>query len=280
VKHLQLTIIGGGNMGRALAGGLLRSGTRPESVQVCESSPEARARLHADLGLSATSDPAAAIADANVVLLAVKPQDLRAVVELLRPALQNTYPLVLSIAAGVRIAALRDWCGAGVPIARAMPNRPALLGAGATGIYAEHDVPSSSRALAERILKAVGAVVWVESESALDIVTALSGSGPAYFFLLADAMRQSAVDLGLDPHAARLLAMETLYGAGLQAHDSDGDLVHLRDEVTSKGGTTEAAIRSLMHAEFSATIHAALQAATRRSRELAAQFGSFQETQV
>ena len=217
---------------------------------------------------------AASIAGANVVVLAVKPQDLRGVVAPLRECLQNTCPLVLSIAAGVRIDALRIWCGAGVPIARAMPNRPALLGAGATGIYAGHDVPASSRALAERVLKGVGAVVWLDSEASLDVVTALSGSGPAYFFLLADAMRQSAVDLGLDPRAARLLAMETLYGAGLQAHHSDGDLVRLREEVTSKGGTTEAAIRSLVRAEFAATIHAALEAAAHRSRELAAQFGS------
>jgi len=273
-KHLQLAIIGGGHMGRALIGGLLRSGVRPEAIQVCESSAPARERLRLDFGIAATPDPQASIVGANVVVLAVKPQDLRGVVAPLRQSLQNTWPLVLSIAAGVRIDALRNWCGAGVPIARAMPNRPALLGAGATGIYAGHDVPASSRALAERVLKGVGAVVWLESEASLDVVTALSGSGPAYFFLLADAMRQSAVDLGLDPHAARLLAMETLYGAGLQAHDSDGDLVRLREEVTSKGGTTEAAIRSLMRAEFTATIHAALEAAAHRSRELAAQFGS------
>lgn len=272
-QHLQLTVVGGGNMGRALVSGLLRSGTRPEAIQVCESSPQARARLQADLGITVTAQLTGCTVGSNVVLLAVKPQDLRAVVEALKPELQSTQPLLLSIAAGVRVASLRAWAGAGVPIARAMPNRPALHGAGATGLYAEQHVPASARVLAEHILKAVGAVVWVQTEDALDVVTALSGSGPAYFFLLADAMRQAAVDLGLESHAARLLAMETLYGAGLQAHDSDGDLVRLREEVTSKGGTTEAALRVLSHADFNAIVHKALAAAVDRGRALAAEFG-------
>jgi len=272
-RHLHLTIIGGGNMGRALVSGLLRSGTQPEAIQVCELSPQACERMQADFGIRATADLSGAVAGSNVVLLAVKPQDLRSVVETLKPELQRTWPLLLSIAAGVRIEALRHWCGPGVPIARAMPNRPALVGAGATGLFADHHVPASARALAERILKAVGAVVWVQTEDALDLVTALSGSGPAYFFLLADAMRQSAIELGLEPNAARLLAMETLYGAGLQAHDSDGDLVRLREEVTSKGGTTEAALRALADARFVSAVRAAIEAAADRSRALAAKFG-------
>ena len=176
--------------------------------------------------------------------------------------------------AGIRTAALEAWCGAGVPIVRAMPNRPALVGAGVTGLFAPAHVAAAARSAAERVMQAVGEVVWVASEDDLDIVTALSGSGPAYFFLLAELMTQAAVELGLQPQAARRFAVATLHGAGLLAHASDGDLGRLRAEVTSKGGTTEAALRTLDAADLRGIVARAIGAATRRSRELAAQFGS------
>ena len=270
----HIALLGGGNMGRALIGGLLRRGTRPEHISVGESFAAARDALSADFGIQATTDNAAAVEAASVVVVAVKPQIAGTVLTPLQPLLQRTRPLVISIAAGIRIAALESWCGAGVPVVRAMPNRPALVGAGATGLFAPTSVPSAQRELAEKVMQAVGEVVWVESEEHLDVVTALSGSGPAYFFLLAELLTQGAIDLGLEPSAARRLAIATLHGAGQLAHGGDGDLTRMRAEVTSKGGTTEAAVKSLNEADLRGIVARALQAATRRSRELAEQFGA------
>src|ERR1700753_2964556 len=270
----QLAFLGGGNMGRALIGGLLRRGTRPEHISVGESFAGARDPRAADFGIQASDDNAAAVESASVVVVAVKPQIAGTVLTPLKPLLQRTRPLVISIAAGIRIAALEAWCGAGVPVVRAMPNRPALVGAGATGLFAPAGVPRTQRDVAEKVMQAVGEVVWVTTEDHLDVVTALSGSGPAYFFLLAELLMQGAIDLGLEASAARRLAIATLHGAGQLAHASDGDLARMRAEVTSKGGTTEAALNQLGAADLRGTVARALEAATRRSRELAAQFGS------
>jgi pyrroline-5-carboxylate reductase len=275
-KHLanHLTILGGGNMGRALISGMLRRGTRPEHITVGESSAAAREALSADFGVQATADNAAAVEPAAVIVLAVKPQVAGAVLAPLQPALQRARPVVISIAAGIRLAALESWCGAGVPVVRAMPNRPALVGAGATGLFAPASVAGAQREVAERVMQAVGEVIWVAAEDDLDVVTALSGSGPAYFFLMAELLTQGAIDLGLDPAAARRLAIATLHGSGQLAHAEDGDLARMRAEVTSKGGTTEAAVKSLESADLRGIVARALEAATRRSRELAAQFGA------
>jgi pyrroline-5-carboxylate reductase len=269
-----LAILGGGNMGRALIGGMLRRGTRPEHITVGESFQAAREALSADFGVQCTADNAAAVEAASVVVVAVKPQIAGAVLAPLQPALQRARPVVISIAAGIRLAALETWCGAGVPVVRAMPNRPALVGAGATGLFAPASVVSANREVAERVMQAVGEVIWVAVEDDLDVVTALSGSGPAYFFLLAELLTQGAIDLGLEPAAARRLAIATLHGAGQLAHAGDGDLARMRAEVTSKGGTTEAAVRSFEAADLRGIVARALEAATRRGRELAAQFGA------
>jgi pyrroline-5-carboxylate reductase len=271
---MHLTFLGGGNMGRALIGGLLRRGTRPEQISVGEASASARESLAAEFGIQAVSDNAAALEPASVVVVAVKPQIAGEVLIPLRSLLQKHRPLVISVAAGIRVEALARWCGAGVPVVRAMPNRPALVGAGATGIYAPPEVSAANRASAERVMQAAGEVVWVPSEDDLDIVTALSGSGPAYFFFLAELLTQGAIELGLEASAARRLAVATLHGAGELAYSGDGDLPRMRAEVTSKGGTTEAAIKSLETADLRAIVARALEAATRRSRELAAEFGS------
>jgi pyrroline-5-carboxylate reductase len=274
MSNKNLAILGGGNMGRALIGGLLRRGTRPEHIFVGESFQAARDALSSDFGIQASDDNAAAVEPASVVVVAVKPQVAGAVLSPLQPLFQRTRPLVISIAAGIRVSALESWCGAGVPVVRAMPNRPALVGAGATGLFAPAAVAPEHRQTAERVMQAVGEVVWVGTEDLLDVVTALSGSGPAYFFLLAELLTQGAIDLGLDPSAARRLAIATLHGAGQLAHVGDGDLARMRAEVTSKGGTTEAAVKSLESADLRGILQRALEAATRRSRELAAQFGA------
>jgi pyrroline-5-carboxylate reductase len=273
MSHIELTVLGAGNMGRALIGGLLRHGVRPEQIAVGESQEPARTALSRELGITAMADNAAAIRKANLVVLAVKPQDAGSVLGPLAAELQQRRPVVLSIAAGVRIQALQSWCGAGVPVIRAMPNRPALVGAGATGLFAPAEVDASRRAMAAQIMQSVGEIVWVATEDALDVVTALSGSGPAYFFLLAEAMAKAGVDLGLPEDTARRLSIATLHGAGLLAQGSDGDLARLRAEVTSKGGTTEAALRVLQAAGFNDLIGRAVEAATRRGSELAEQLG-------
>jgi pyrroline-5-carboxylate reductase len=276
MSNKHLAILGGGNMGRALIGGMLRRGTRPEHISVGESFQPARDTLSADFGIQATHDNAAAVEPASVIVVAVKPQIASSVLTPLQPLLMRTRPLVISIAAGIRVADLQSWCGADVPVVRAMPNRPALVGAGATGLFAPGNVAHEHRETAERVMQAVGEVVWVATEDDLDTVTALSGSGPAYFFLVAELLTQGAIDLGLEPSAARRLAIATLHGAGQLAHAGDGDLARMRAEVTSKGGTTEAAVKSLQAADLGAILARALEAAARRSRELAAQFGTQQ----
>jgi len=271
MTNRRLCILGAGNLGRALIGGLLRAGWRPEQLSVAESQSAARDAVARDFAITATGDNAAAVAGASIVVLAVKPQDAAAVLQPLATALAAERPLLISVAAGVRIAALESWCGAGVPVMRAMPNRPARVGAAATGLYAPPAVGHEPRVAAERVLQAVGDVFWVRSEELLDVVTALSGSGPAYFFLLAELMAEAGAELGLESAMAQRLAAATLYGSGLLTHAGDGDLARLREEVTSAGGTTEAALRAFAAADLRATVRAALAAATQRGRELARQ---------
>ena len=270
----KISFIGGGNMGRALIGGLLERGAPRDTLRVGEAYEPSRAALARDFGVLVSAENDEAVADADVVVLAVKPQDASKVLVALQPIFRSKPPLVISIAAGIRLGDLETWCGPNVPVIRSMPNRPALVGAGATGLFAPATVAEDKRSLAENIMGAVGAVVWVQSEEALDVVTALSGSGPAYFFLLAELMMQAGVNLGLTPEAARTLAVETLHGAGRLAHASDGDLARLRAEVTSKGGTTAAAVTAFEAADLREIVARALTAATERGRELAAQFGA------
>lgn len=272
MNHLDLTVLGGGNMGRALIGGLLRQGMRAERVTVADRDRAAREALQREFGLSATDDNIAAIRRATVVIVAVKPQDVAAVLSPLAGELARTRPLMLSVAAGIRIAALRHWCGAQVPVIRAMPNRAALVGAGVTGLYAPAGSDPTHVARAERIMRSVGEVVRLDAEEALDVVTALSGSGPAYFFLFAELMAQAGMDLGLSAQAARTLSVATLHGAGLLAASGAGDLAQLRAQVTSKGGTTEAALRVFETSDLREIVARAVQAAAARSRELAEQF--------
>lgn len=270
----RIAFVGGGNMGRALLGALLGNGHSAASLAVGDAHAATRDALQRDFpGVRVGADNLAAVAGAELVVLAVKPQEMATVVTALRPRLQGDRPVVLSIAAGLRVADLAGWCGAGVPVVRAMPNRPALVAAGATGLYAPAGTPQHARALAEELMRAAGAVAWVDDESLMDAVTAVSGSGPAYFFLLAEALEAAGVAQGLSPAAARGLAVATLHGAGLMAARSDGDLARLRAEVTSRGGTTEAALRSFEAAGFRDLVATAVDAAARRGRELAAQFG-------
>jgi len=273
MKSPRIAFLGGGNMARALIGGLIGRGVSATQLSIGEPAAAARELLERDFNVRTSPDNAAAIEDCELLIVAVKPQEAGNVLRALAPRLQAAPPVLVSVAAGIPIASLRAWVGPALPIIRTMPNRPALIGAGITGMYAAGNVTADQRTLVEQVMRAAGTSVWVGRESDLDVVTALSGSGPAYFFLLAELMMQAAIAEGLEPQAARELAVGTLHGAGALAHASDGDLARLRQEVTSRGGTTEAALDAFAAADFSGIVAAAMQAATRRSRELAARFG-------
>ena len=262
-----ISFIGGGNMARALVSGLLHS--QHPAERLCVADPHAEAReAFAAQGVCALSDNAQAVAQADVIVLAVKPQSLAAVAQALAPSLRAEQ-LVISIAAGVRLDTLRRWLGGHERIVRAMPNTPALVQAGATGLYAAPNVSAEERAQAESLLRAVGVCVWVDSEALLDAVTALSGSGPAYAFLVMEAMQAAGEKLGLDAATARLLTLETLYGAARLALESNETPATLRARVTSPGGTTERGIAALQDAGLSAAFEQALHAACARAGELA-----------
>ena len=270
---ITAAFVGGGNMGGALIRGLIARGLPAQKISVGEAHQQRRIQLADELGVHVTADNREAVQGADVVVIAVKPQDMAGTVQALAGIFAQRPPLVLSLAAGIRVADIESWCGPGVAVVRAMPNRPALNGAGATAIYAPASLSEPQRALATQVLGAVGTTVWVSDEAAIDVVTALSGSGPAYFFLLAELMTDAAVNLGLDRGSAQELAVQTLFGSGRMARESDGDLARLRAEVTSKGGTTEAAVRAFDAANLRGIVAAALTAATDRGRELAQSFG-------
>ena len=275
---IRAAFIGGGNMGGALMRGLIARGLSAQNISVGEANQQRRISLADELGVHVTADNREAVAGADVVVLAVKPQDMANTTQALAAVFAQRPPLVLSIAAGIRVTDIEGWCGAGVPVVRAMPNRPALNNAGASALYGPASLSEPHRALAAEVLGAVGTTVWVQDEAALDVVTALSGSGPAYFFLLAELMVDAAVNLGLERASAQELTLQTLFGSGQMARASDGDLARLRAEVTSKGGTTEAAVRSFEAANLRTIVAAALGAATDRGREMARDFGKSQKT--
>lgn len=270
----KLAFIGGGNMAAALIGGLIKRGVPSSHIAVSDPSEERQRALSREFGVSATADNALTAADAEVILLAVKPQQMRAVATGLAPHLGRSPPLVISVAAGIPHAALSRWFGPQVPVVRTMPNRPALNGFGATGLYAPASVGAAYRALAETIMSAVSATIWVEHESQMDTVTALSGSGPAYFFLFMEALEAAAHERGLPREIAHRLTLETAFGAAQMARQSTESLAVLREQVTSKGGTTAAALEVLDAAGLRAIVAHAVAAADRRSAELAAEYGA------
>ncbi|HVC02829.1 MAG TPA: pyrroline-5-carboxylate reductase [Steroidobacteraceae bacterium] len=270
----KLGFIGGGNMAAALIGGLIRRGVRPAQIAVADPSEERRRQLGAEFGVAASAENARAVAGCEVIVLAVKPQQMRPVALALAPGLRDSPALVVSVAAGIPHAALARWFGPRVPVVRTMPNRPALNGFGATGLYAPASVGAAYRALAESIMSAVSATVWVEHESQMDTVTALSGSGPAYFFLFMEALQAAAHERGLPWDIAHRLTLETAFGAAQMARQSTESLAALREQVTSQGGTTAAALAVLDAAGLHAIVAHAIAAADRRSAQLAAEYGT------
>lgn len=265
---LRLACIGGGNMARALVGGWLSQGWRPAQLVVSEPEAQARAALAHDFGIEVVADNASAAHGADILLLAVKPQVMQAVCLGLAPTVTPVPPLVISIAAGVRAEALSIWLGGHVRVVRCMPNTPALLRQGITALYADATVDARQRTCAEELMRAVGETVWISEESQMDAVTAVSGSGPAYFFLLMEGLIEGGIAAGLPPEIARRLVLKTAAGAASLALGGNESPGELRQRVTSPGGTTQAALEVFAAADLRAVAVAAVAAATRRGAEL------------
>lgn len=266
----RIAFIGGGNMARSLIGGLLKTAIPAAAISVSEPQAESRQSLAREFGVATYAENRLAAAEAEVIVLAVKPQIMPAIHTELRDTLQRNRPLLISIAAGVRLDQLERWFGA-LPIVRCMPNTPALIGAGATGLCANARVSPPQRAQAQHILDAAGLTRWVDDEALMDTVTGLSGSGPAYFFAFVEALEDAAVAQGMPHDTARALAAQTCLGAGRMLVESGEAPGELRRRVTSPHGTTQAALESFAADGLPAIVAHAVAAATRRGGELAAE---------
>lgn len=270
-NELKIAFIGGGNMAQALIGGLAGKLTAASNMHVVDVVPDTLAALAQRFGVTTAAAPSEVLASADVIVLAVKPQQMREVVANLKPYVKCQ--LLLSIAAGIRAADLSRWLGGHQAIVRTMPNTPALVGKGITGAVAMAGVSAAQKQTADAILRAVGETVWIDDEAQIDAVTALSGSGPAYVFYFIEAMQQAAVELGLSAEQGRRLAQATFAGAAELAIRSDEPVSLLRERVTSKGGTTYAALTSMEGSGVKAALVKALHAAAERGRQLGEEFG-------
>jgi pyrroline-5-carboxylate reductase len=276
MSNPRIAFIGAGNMAASLIGGLRAQGMDGQLITASDPGAEQRAKIASDHGIKVFANNADAVKGADVVVLAVKPQAMKTVCLALAPELQNNQ-VIVSIAAGITCASLQTWLSTATaptrPIVRCMPNTPALLRQGVSGLFANAQVTAAQRQQAEHLLSAVGVALWLEEEHLIDAVTAVSGSGPAYFFLLIEAMTAAGVKLGLPAATAAQLTLQTALGAARMAVASDVDAAELRRRVTSPAGTTEAAIKSFQAGGFEALVEQALNAAAHRSAELAEQLG-------
>jgi len=270
-SDLKIAFIGGGNMAQALIGGLAGKLTSAANIHVIDVVPETLTALAQRFGVTTAAQPSDVLKAADVIVLAVKPQQMRQVVASLKPYV--TSQLLLSIAAGIRATDLSRWLGGYQAIVRTMPNTPALIGRGVTGAFAMAGVSDTQKHMADTILCAVGENVWIDHEAQIDAVTAISGSGPAYVFYFIEAMQQAAVELGLSEQQGRQLAQLTFAGAAELAIGSDESVALLRERVTSKGGTTYAALTAMDTLGVRSAIVQALHAAADRGRELGEEFG-------
>lgn len=264
-----LAIIGAGNMGKSLLTGLIADGYPVDKLWITDQDSKTLQALQAEWNVHVTSHNADAARAASIIILAVKPQAILSVMQELAPVIKMTQPLVISIAAGVLENSIEQSLGGQVAVVRCMPNTPAQIRCGMTALHANANVSAMQRLQAGAIMQAIGKIIWLDDEKQMNAVTALSGSGPAYFFLFIDALADAGHALGLPIDVARLLAIETAYGAIQMAKTSDQSLADLRKQVTSKGGTTEQALRVLEEKDLRGMLQAALVAANQRSEELA-----------
>lgn len=274
MKNQIIAFIGGGNMATSLIGGLIADGWDRQSIRVCDPDAARRDALHRRFGITVDTDHEAIVRPANIVVFAVKPQTFQQVAESVSDSLKGCDKLVLSVAAGVRQHDIDRWLGGDQKIVRAMPNTPALVQSGATALFANPRVSQAQKEAAESILRAVGLCLWVKDESLLDAVTALSGSGPAYFFYIMEIMEQVGIKMGLEADSARLLTLQTAFGAAKMALESEESAGKLRQRVTSPGGTTERALSVLIDEKLDQLFEKALTAAQQRAQELADALGN------
>ena len=268
---MKITFLGGGNMANALIGGLLNKGIPATDIAVIEINEAGRERLERTYGIRCCPEVNANVLDCDVLLLAVKPQQMRKACEPLPPHLGRQ--LVLTIAAGLRLNDLSRWLGGYDKLVRAMPNTPALIGSGMTGLFALPSVSEADRRGTERIMQAIGQVIWVNDEAQIDAITAISGSGPAYVFFFIEALQEAAASLGFNEKQARLLSIETVVGAARLAMNSDEPPSVLRERVTSKAGTTEAALGVMIRRDLKNIVMDSAAAACARSSEIGQELG-------
>ncbi|MCI0591118.1 MAG: pyrroline-5-carboxylate reductase [Gammaproteobacteria bacterium] len=274
MKAVTITFIGCGNMGRSLIGGLIANGHPPKKIRAADIDPAQLKRTQECFPIKISTDNLEAVQKTDVIVLAVKPERTASVAREVALVVKAHSPLVVSIAAGIRMAALERCFNGDAPIVRVMPNTPALVNAGAAALFANQAVSARQREIAESIMRSVGLAIWLKDEAQMDAITALSGSGPAYFFLIMEALEDAAVKLGLPRHTARLLTLQTAFGAAKMALEGGVDAATLRAEVTSPGGTTEQALQVLERGGLRALLTKALEAAHARSIELAKVFGN------
>lgn len=272
-QYPQLAVIGGGNIASSIIGGLIGSGWRAEHIKVSDPSAAQRSKLAKCYGIDCVPENRLCIAGAAVVVLAVKPQQLRQAVASIAQPVRHNKPLIISIAAGIRSADILAWLNANIAFVRVMPNTPAVVNQGVSGLFANRLCSPQQRQLAASIMQAVGAIIWVDDEALIDTVTAVSGSGPAYFFKLMELMMQAAIANGMDAAAARTLVVETALGAATLMRQSDLAPAELRRQVTSPAGATEAAITTMQKCGIDTAIISGVNAAILRSAELSAEFG-------
>ncbi len=269
----KIVFIGGGNMASCLIGGMIANGMASEKILVSEPGAEARQKLSELHGIETTADNRAAAGQATLLVLAVKPQIMAAVVKDLATALGHK-PAVVSIAAGIPIAALENWLGREIALVRAMPNTPALVKSGATGLFANPLLNDQQKQLVDQLFESVGYACWVEREALIDAVIAVSGSGPAYFFLILEAMQKIGRELGLPEQTAEALSLHTALGASRMALESDATAAELRKQVTSPGGTTQSAINSFEKQGLENTFRQAMTSAVNRAEQMSEEFTS------
>lgn len=273
MENCAIAFIGCGNMARSLIGGLLANNVEKSRLIATDPDAGQRQKLKDQFGIETLGDNNAAIDKADVLVLAIKPQIMQSVVEDIAASVRGSNKLIISIAAGIRVNSLSTWLDSDEAIIRVMPNTPALIQAGAAALFANAHASEAQRSVAESMLRSVGTAVWLDSEEQMDTVTALSGSGPAYFFYFMEAMENAAMSLGLDEDMARLLTIETALGAAKMALMSSHDPATLRKQVTSPGGTTEQALNVFAESDLDAIISKAMQAAKQRAIELSDKLG-------
>ena len=273
MKTQKIAFIGAGNMANALITGLIADGVDAKNIWASDPSDKNLTALESKFGIQTSFDNQTVISNADIVVLAIKPQIMKDACKGIASAVSDFSPMIISVAAGIQVEHLASWLGSKTAIVRAMPNTPSLINTGATGLFANEHVTEDQKSIAEEIMRAVGLALWVDEEVQMDYVTALSGSGPAYFFRIMEAMEKSACELGLPAKTAHVLTLQTALGAAKLAMESNDSLSALREKITSPGGTTEKGLAAMNESNIDDTMNKTLIAAKLRAAELAKEFG-------